>query len=164
MECYCKTCDETVEKVKGVNTCKDCKSSLLYQCITCCNRYSNLICAYQHVRSCLQLDEFHCSECGFQTNYKSSLVNHIESKHVLQECEVCDVICENRRNLLKHQKYECKGNQRVKSNQIFIFLKYFVTLVRLYKDNILLQVVNQEEAKLLNTRNRNLNVSIRFFI
>ncbi|OXU16261.1 hypothetical protein TSAR_000586 [Trichomalopsis sarcophagae] len=117
LERYCKTCDETLEKVRGVNNCKDCKSLLLYQCIICCNRYSSIMSAYQHIRSCIQLAEFHCSECGFQTVYKTSLVNHIESKHVLQECEVCDVICKNRRSLLKHKKYECKNNQRVKGSK-----------------------------------------------
>ena len=48
---------------------------------------------------------FHCYECSYQTGYYTTMLNHVESKHIVTagfNCTVCLKFCPTRNALKSH--------------------------------------------------------------
>lgn len=46
-----------------------------------------------------------CIECGYQSKYKTNVLEHVESKHVESGgalCSICNAVCVNRKGLRNH--------------------------------------------------------------
>ena len=53
-----------------------------------------------------------CTECGYESKYKTNVMEHVESKHVQSSgvvCSFCSAVCVNRKGLRNHvYKYHRK--------------------------------------------------------
>lgn len=108
---YCKNCNENKAYFarKG-SFCSRCKSALLYKCGRCMRIYQRIDSLQKHLRlECDKKPNFFCDDCNYKAHQKSSLVIHINTKHLprdpnLNKCVKCEKNFSDRSNLRKHSK------------------------------------------------------------